>query len=271
MKSENDTKVTSYSIFGYSGRNGNYWAYIPSLLRLHSLLFLDYKLVLYHDESIHHMVYGKVLKKLNQDKWIDLHDMGKSKAVCESMLWRCKAIWDYPKARAVFFRDMDSCPTYRERCANETFVNSKFSIHGINDNKCHSVPLMGGLWGCVPKEYIKLTGHKSWARFTDLQKGRNLTIHGTDQLFLRDVVLCHITGKLLVHKEVPFVDFPQIGVDMKTKDKDFMPYMGAAGYARSLVIDYCNGKKTEFIDYLKSVESSFGIESKTHKFVKLDS
>ena len=270
MKSENDTKVTSYSIFGYSGRNGNYWAYIPSLLRLHNLLFLDYKLVLYHDESIHHMAYGRVLKKLNQDKWIELHDMGKSKALCESMLWRCKAIWDYPKAKAVFFRDIDSCPTYRERCANETFINTNYSIHGINDNKAHTVPLMGGLWGCVPEEYIKLTRHKSWEAFTILQRNRNLTIHGSDQLFLSDIVLKHITDKILVHKKIPFIDFPQIDIDMKTKDKDFIPFIGAAGYARNHVIAYCNEKKTEFIDYLKSVESSFGIEAISHNFVKLD-
>ena len=77
-------------------------------------------------------------------------------------------------------------------------------------------------------------------------------------------------NEMLVHKEIAFIDFPQIDIDMKTKDKDFIPFMGAAGYARNHVIDYCNEKKTEFITYLKSVESSFGIEAKTHNFVKLN-
>ncbi len=263
-------KVTSYSIFGYSGRNGNYWAYIPSLLRLHSLLFPDYKLVLYHDDSLYHMAYGQVLKRLNQDRWMDLHNMGKNEMLCKSMLWRCKAIWDYPKAEAVFFRDLDSCPTYRERCANEFFVNSQYSVHGINDNKAHSIPLMGGLWGCKPEQYMKLTGHRYWEQFVSLQVNQDFNIHGTDQLFLRDNVLDRVKGKILVHKEMSIVDLPEIDEDLKTKDREFMPYMGAAGYKRADAIDYCNGKDTEFINYLKSVESGFGIEAKTHKYIKLD-
>ncbi len=263
-------KVTSYSIFGYSGRNGNYWAYIPSLLRLHSLLFPDYKLVLYHDESLHHMAYGRVLQRLNQDGRIDIHDMGKNEMLCKSMLWRCKAIWDYPEAQAVFFRDLDSCPTYRERCANESFINSPYSVHGINDNKAHSVPLMGGLWGCKPKKYMELTKHVSWGLFISLQKGKDFTIHGSDQLFLRDEVLGHIEGKILVHKEIPFINFPEIDEGVRSKDKEFMPYMGAAGYKRACAIDYCNEKDTEFLSYLKLVEKEFGIEAKTHKYIKLD-
>lgn len=261
-------KVTSYSIFGYSGRNGNYWIYIPSLLRLHSILFPDYKLAIYHDDTIDHMAYGKVLKQLNKDSKLDLCYMGRNKELCRSMLWRCKAIWDYPQAKAVFFRDLDSCPTYRERCANEAFIKSSRAVHGINDHPAHDVPLMGGLWGCKPKKYMILTGHRSWEKFVSLQRDQDFTIHGTDQLFLRDNVLPCIENSLLVHKDSLFINFPEIDPDMKEKDKDFIPYMGAAGYNRSHVIEYCDQKNTKFIKYLNKVEKEFGIEAKAHKFIR---
>lgn len=270
MESKNGLKVTSYSIFGYSGRNGNYWAYVPSLLRLHSLLFPDYKLALYHDESLRHMAYGRVLKHLAQEGLVDLYDMGSNEQLCRSMLWRCKAIWDYPTAAAVFFRDIDSCPTYWERCVNEAFVNSGFGVHGINANKAHSIPLLGGLWGCVPAYFVSRTKYTSWDGFEKVQKRTDLSVHGADQLFLRDVVLYRVKSNLLVHKDVPFMDFPEISDDMKNKDADFMPYMGAAGYRRGDVIDYCNEKDSPFITHLKSIEAEYGIDAKTHNYVKLE-
>ncbi len=263
-------KIISYSLFGYSGRNGNYWSYIPAMLRLHSILFPDYKIVLYHDDSLYHMQYGKVLTQLATENFLDLYCMDSKDSLCISMLWRCKAIWDYPEAKVVFFRDLDSCPTYRERCANECFVDSKYYVHGINDNKAHDIPLMGGMWGCKPKHFIKLTQYANWKFFTSLWKDLDLSVHGTDQLFLRGFVLPKIQQNLLVCKEIKLKDFPEIDKDMKTKDKDFIPFIGAAGYARSHVIDYCNEKKTEFITYLKSVEAKYEIEAISHKFVKLD-
>ncbi len=263
-------KIISYSLFGYSGRNGNYWAYIPAMLRLHSILLPDYKIALYHDDTLFHMQYGEVLKCLDETDFLDLNYMGSKDNLCQSMLWRCKAIWDYPDAIAVFFRDLDSCPTYRERCANEEFINSKYYVHGINDNKAHSVPLMGGMWGCEPKHFIKLTNYNSWNFFTSLWKDLDLSIHGTDQLFLKDFILPKIKQDLLVCKDIKLVDFPEIDREIKTKDEDFIPYIGAAGYARDDVIRYCNSKDTSFINKLKSIEAKYNIEAISHNFIKKD-
>ena len=269
MSQNKDLKIISYSIFGYSGSNGNYWSYIPAMLRAHSLLFPDYKVVLYHDDTLPNMQYGKVLKQLNSDNVIDLHYMGPKQELCKSMLWRCRAIWDYAKAKAVFFRDIDSCPTYRERCANEAFVKSVFSTHGINDNKQHSVPLMGGLWGCKPILFISRTGITSWKHFMSYYVSFNLETHGEDQILLSKCILPFVKTSLLVHKDIKITSFPDIDEDVKKKSSSFIPYMGAAGYEREFVIDYCNTKKTPFIDRLKEVEAGYGIEAKTHKYVKL--
>ncbi len=263
-------KIISYSVFGVSGRNGNYWAYMPSLLRAHSLLFPDYKIVLYHDDILSKIKYGKVLERLDSENFLDLHYMGPKDALCKSMLWRCKAIWDYPNAKAVFFRDMDTCPTYRERCANEEFVNSKFYVHGINAVKQHSVPLMGGLWGCKPKHFIRLTKYTSWEVFTSLWTNYDLSTHGSDQLFLRDKVLDFVRQDIMIHKIITIRNFPEIDNDVKTKDKYFIPYIGAAGYARTNVIKFCNTKDTPFINKLKSIELEHGIDAiMTHAFVKI--
>ena len=265
-------KVISYSIFGYSGRNGNYWAYLPSLIRAHSLLFPDYKIALYHDDCLYNLKYGEVLQELNKEDILDLHDMGKKQELCKSMLWRCKAIWDYPKAKVVFFRDIDSCPTYPERCANESFISSKFVVHGINSVPAHSVPIMGGLWGCKSAKFRTLTRIPTWKHFALKQMHFKLNIHGSDQLFLASNILPKVQYHLLVHKApMPSMDFPEIGEDIREKSKQFAPFPGSAGYARRFTIEYCNSLNTSFINRLNLIEKQCGIEDIiSHKHLRIE-
>jgi len=258
-------KIISHSLFGCIGRNGNYWSYVPTLLRAHSLVFPDYKLVFYHDDIFFAIDYSKILINLRNQKLIDLHHMGKQEAVCKSMLWRCKAIWDYKKeATAVFFRDLDSCPTYRERCANEEFAESNYFIHGINDNPAHTIPLMGGMWGCKPKQFINYTTYHSWRYFRSYYKSRDFSIHGADQLFLRDQVTMSCKGKILVHKKMP-IRF-DCKIDRDVQDMKFCAFIGAAGYDRAEVFEFCEYKNNTLLKAVREAEDYYNIEPLTHNF-----
>ena len=126
------------------------------------------------------------------------------------------------------------------------------------------------MWGCKPKHFIRLTRYLSWNFFTSLWKDLDLSIHGSDQLFLGGFVLPKIQQYLLVCKDIKLKDFPEIDNELKTKDKDFIPHIGAAGYKRDVVIRYCNSKDTIFINKLKSIEAEHNIEAISHNFVKKD-
>ncbi|MEK0337344.1 MAG: hypothetical protein QQN41_07915, partial [Nitrosopumilus sp.] len=206
-------------------------------------------------------LYGKVLEQLDLEYLLNLHHMGPYDELCKSMLWRCKAIWDYSNAEAVFFRDIDSCPTYRERCANEEFINSEFYVHGINDNKKHTIALLGGMWGCKPKYFIQLTNYNSWEVFTSLWKHFNLSYHGCDQLFLRDKILPLVKQNLIVHKNFVIKNSSEMN---DVERKKFVPFIGVPGYEKVDVIKFCDSKNTQFIKKLKYIETKYGIDAKKY-------
>ncbi len=63
------------------------------------------------------------------------------------MFWRFYALAD-PEASHIIFRDADSYLSRREAAAVNQWVTSNFVGHIMRDHPYHTMPIMGGMWGC---------------------------------------------------------------------------------------------------------------------------
>ena len=88
---------------------------------------------------------GMILEELDRKGVIKVVVCDKA-PTCKAMLWRLKPMFD-PEVELFVCRDMDSLSTPKDRICVEEWVASPFLIHGINDNRVHTVPLMGGMCG----------------------------------------------------------------------------------------------------------------------------
>lgn len=63
------------------------------------------------------------------------------------MFWRLKAL-DISDASHVIFRDCDSRVSMRESLAVNAWLDSNTDFHFMYDHPYHTVPILGGMWGC---------------------------------------------------------------------------------------------------------------------------
>ena len=63
------------------------------------------------------------------------------------MFWRFFA-HDETDCEYVVFRDADSRISKREKMAVDEWIQSGKSIHIMRDHPYHTVPILGGMWGC---------------------------------------------------------------------------------------------------------------------------
>ncbi len=151
---------------------------------------------IYYPEWICRFYIGKdvdesLIKKLNENDNVEIVIVN---GICNwtGMFWRFLAASD-PTVDVMLSRDADSRLHHREKYAVEEWLNSDKPFHIMRDHSYHSIPILGGMWGC--KKGILSNIHNSINAYT---KGDFL---GVDQNFLGEHIWPLVENNCLTHDE----------------------------------------------------------------------
>lgn len=191
-------KAICYSLFGYNKeRNINCFdfnSYLRGLLlniRLNKLLFPDWAIILQTDQSTYNGL-KPLFDNLVERRYLKIQ-INADAPLTKAMLWRLKPIFEIDDRQIkvyshVLCRDLDSPPTYREAQAVQYWMNRDKAVHAITDSVSHTLPLMGGMIGFVPKYFTMLTGYTSWEGMFDGKPEFDFSKKNTDQSFLNKYI-----------------------------------------------------------------------------------
>ena len=257
---------------------------LPLLVRMHYSLYPDgWYMVIHTDDVGDKFTYMNVLRTLQEDGLVTIIDSSKEtvfdrQAKCLSMLWRMLPIWS-GKYKYVFCRDLDSLLTPRMTKYVLSFIKSGKSVHGINDNDCHNIPLMGGMVGFRSEGFLSLIGGSSFRSIID-RAGFSIDSwdnHGCDQDFLMKVLWPLVSHDSLIHsiqgQNERYIYRDCCGdIDISWMDKylqeygdELTNYMGAACSINSPF----GGKLDDRIKYAISVYDEHGSRKTTDGIIEL--
>jgi hypothetical protein len=117
-----------------------------------------------------------------------------SKDSFHGMFWRFWATED-ADVNVFLSRDCDSRISEREVLAVEEWLKSDKDFHIMRDHPYHTVPILGGMWGCRNGllRDIKISKQiENWNKFSR---------KGMDQDFLGQVIYPYVRSKSLEHSE----------------------------------------------------------------------
>lgn len=125
---------------------------------------------------------------------------------CYGMFWRFLAVED---SDVMISRDVDTNFTHRERVAVEEWMLSGKNFHIMRDHPYHTVPILGGMWGCR-SESLRSTMRPL------ISDWPSKDVKGCDQEFLARSVWRRVKDSCLIHDdgfyaspdEVPSTPFP---------------------------------------------------------------
>lgn len=101
------------------------------------------------------------------------------------MFWRFWALADENVER-VIMRDADSRLTLREKAAVDEWERSDLAGHIMRDHLYHSMPVMGGMWGCKGGIFQDIK--------TQIEGFAPTDAHNQDQLFLEKIIYPRLTA-----------------------------------------------------------------------------
>ena len=192
-------KTISYSLFGDgSERPKNcfeFETYLRGLMinvRMDRLLYPDWYIHLALDEATYQGEYKPLFDALSVLAIkVSIHP--NDKPLCEKMLWRMFPVFikdgHGTKINShVICRDLDSVATYREVQAVEEWIAEDKTIHCITDSISHTIPMLGGMIGVIPRYLTERIGVNDWKDFQKLYTGFNMHKKGADQDFLNRIV-----------------------------------------------------------------------------------
>lgn len=102
----------------------------------------------------------------------------------DGMFWRFKASWE-PDVDIYLSRDTDSRITEREVEAIKEWLTSDKDFHIMRDHPYHTVPILGGMWGCRNGLMRKIGLQE---KIEEWMKNKKNDKKGVDQDFLGDVI-----------------------------------------------------------------------------------
>lgn len=169
--------------------------FLRSVIRAHHAVWTGWELRIHHDDRVRAFPYFKAMERMHESGLLKLVPMGESKQLCRSMLWRMEPLFD-PEVDVVICRDLDSLPMERDRVMVEAFICSRAIIHGINDSESHSIPMLGGMVGFKAKRFREVMPLEE---LRDSINAFDLSVHGSDQRFLNQVVHPRFANSLMSH------------------------------------------------------------------------
>ena len=117
-----------------------------------------------------------------------------SKDSFHGMFWRFWASED-PDVDIFLSRDCDSRISEREATAVNEWLKSDKDFHIMRDHPYHTVPILGGMWGCRNGilRNIKVTKQiENWGRYS---------MKGCDQDFLGELIYPYVRNRSMEHSE----------------------------------------------------------------------
>jgi len=160
----------------------------------------------------------------------EIVDMSGTPNDWQGMFWRFYAINLEEDIDYVIFRDTDSRLSHREYMAVKEWISSGKTIHIMRDHPYHSEPIMGGMWGCKPKELIEVINKdiykehgipevdniqeviKNWMMVewgrTERKEEKSLSVEnyftkGIDQRFLRAIIYVLLNKEAYIQDAFP--------------------------------------------------------------------
>lgn len=220
-----------------------YYPMLPAVLKsFHSIFPSNWEFRLHVDRDEFEHQDWKIIKAWQASGFINITKVNDTVDYTKSMLWRLIPLWDQ-SVDYVFCRDLDSLPIVKDRQCCVDFINSNLSIHGINDNPAHSIPLMGGMVGFKRQniaDFIK-SNLNEFISFIGFQN-TDWRIHGKDQDFLNSAFWSRFRHETMIHSSngmdyggsyqrrnipthIKFNDIP----DFISECNTFTNYLGACG------------------------------------------
>jgi hypothetical protein len=119
-----------------------------------------------------------------------------------NMVYRFFAI-DEPDVDIMFSRDADSRVHWKDRWAIQEFIKSDKMVHTIRDNKVHTAPILGGLFGIRKPNFSIRELHDS------NRTGYQVNL-GYDQNFLANTVYAiYYKTSILIHSSIDWKFVPE--------------------------------------------------------------
>ena len=214
-------KIISFSLWG------NEPMYTVGAIRNAELakeIYPDWICRFYVGDDVNEDIIGK-LKSFDNTEVIV---MVEEKNDWQGMFWRFYVI-DNGDVDYVIFRDTDSRLTIREKEAVNEWIGSGRYFHIMRDHPYHTEAIMGGMWGCKPKELISKINEEvysnglsavselkkvinDWLNHEDMNiknKRHNhltdeqLVTKGIDQIFLRSLIYPMVYNDSWIHDSYP--------------------------------------------------------------------
>lgn len=214
-------KIISFSLWG------NESMYTVGAIRNAELakeIYPDWICRFYVGDDVNEDIIGK-LKSFDNTEVIV---MVEEKNDWQGMFWRFYVI-DNGDVDYVIFRDTDSRLTIREKEAVNEWIGSGRYFHIMRDHVYHTEAIMGGMWGCKPKELISKINEEvysnglsavselkkvinDWLNHEDMNiknKRHNhltdeqLVTKGIDQIFLRSLIYPMVYNDSWIHDSYP--------------------------------------------------------------------
>lgn len=183
---EEKNKAISYSLFGFGKQRQEncfeFNSYLRGLMiniRLARLIYPDWIVILNIDHQSF-LAYETMLKRLPIK--VNINDEA---PLTKAMLWRMKPCFE--SYYAVICRDLDSPLTYREAQCVEIWCSNSKCVHAITDSISHNVPMLGGMVGFKPYDFVRTCGYSNW---DDMISSVNMdwSRKGADQDFLNQYI-----------------------------------------------------------------------------------
>ena len=193
--------IISLALFGghpQYGMRQYYWDCLPGFLRSYKNFFPDFDVRVYHDECIDDPL-SATLRRYAEAGLVELAYAGPNLAMCRSMLWRIKPIWD-ESVDAALCRDLDGAACRKERRAVDVWLESGMACHTINDNPSHTEPLMGGMIGFRCPTVRKRMDVPTWEQFVAMSATLDQPTGGQDQILLRRALWPSVYGSICAHR-----------------------------------------------------------------------
>ena len=149
----------------------------------------------------------------------------------QGMFWRFYAVnTEEEDVDYVIFRDTDSRLSVREYEAVTEWINSDKYFHIMRDHPYHTEAIMGGMWGCKPKELLEKISKDIYAKISaepvhslerviddwiyhetkNIEEKRpkhlepeQLNTKGIDQIFLRGLIYHTVFRDAYIHDSYP--------------------------------------------------------------------
>jgi hypothetical protein len=177
--------VVAYSLWG---DNPMYWIGALKNIDLANRLLSDFISRFYIDKNCKTELINTIKGKNVEVVLVD------SKDSFHGMFWRFWASED-PEVDIFLSRDCDSRISEREVAAVNEWLKSDKDFHIMRDHPYHTVPILGGMWGCrngILRD-IKISKQiENWNKFSR---------KGIDQDFLGQVIYPYIRNKAMEHSE----------------------------------------------------------------------